>query len=131
MFFIPFGCYVPALPSAKPISPLLKNDSFKIAKCLLSICTNCEPFTLFHELLCNSSLKTRKPQLWLDWPSVAFQPSSTCKIDFDWLGIKMSKDTLGLRPKQCFSLISGLVYIKLSVTAGSGLFFPGWGAFLY
>lgn len=40
--------------------------NLKIAKCFISICINCSPFTLFHELLSHAVIKNCRPRrLWL------------------------------------------------------------------
>jgi len=104
--------------SKKRLSELTKRappseyNNFKLAKILILICNNCEPFSLFHELISSSTTEQRKPY------QPRFFDSSRSKVGrqslpnrvthvanqltFDWLPNLMSKDLTRIKLKEKF-----------------------------
>jgi len=81
--------------------------NFKIARTLISICSNCEPYTLFHELIASSSYTSRfplRPRFYdLSRTRIGRQSFANrvkdvaSRLNFEWLGLKYEEDSL--RPK--------------------------------
>jgi hypothetical protein len=96
---------------SKRASPPELND-FKIAKMLISIVMNQCPFVLYHDLLSHSVLERRKPHnpSFFDTSRSRIGKQSFSnrvniparKINFQWLHIPLSKDTLRLNLKKSF-----------------------------
>ena len=87
------------------------ND-YKIAKLMISIISNVDPFTLFHELLSHAVLERRRPNNphFLDMSRVRIGKQSLAnrlgiisrKIKFKWLNINMSANALRSNLKSSF-----------------------------
>ncbi len=87
-------------------------NNFKIAKLVITIVNNTDPFVLFHELLSHAVIERRSPRKpwFLDMSrsrtgrqSLANRVSPTMrKINFDWLDVDLSKDSLRRMLKMCF-----------------------------
>jgi len=87
--------------------------NLKTAKCFISICTNCSPFTLFHELLSHAVIENRRPRRpwFLDMSrkrigrqSFANRVGNLSKsLQFDWLTDEpLSNDSLRRQLKKTF-----------------------------
>ena len=81
-------------------APPSELNDYKIAKILISIITNADPFTLFHELLSHAVVERRRSHnlSFLDMSRVRIGRQSLAnrvnavsrKINFKWLHIDMS-----------------------------------------
>jgi hypothetical protein len=92
-------------------SPIDLNN-YKIAKLLISVINNVEPFVLFNEFLSHSVLERRKPnnpsfldtsRLRIGRQSIANRVNSVAQqIKFPWLEVPLSVDTLRRKLKMSF-----------------------------
>jgi hypothetical protein len=87
-------------------------NEFKIAKMLIHVCDNAAPFLLFHEIVSHSlfdrrSMKCPKfydtSRLKIGQQAFANRLNKVSrKINFDWNGIELSRDTLRIKLKSSF-----------------------------
>ena len=85
---------------------------YKIEKILYSITTNCSPFALFNEILSHAVLEKRRDKntKFLDMSRTRVGRQSLAnrlnkispRMTFEWLGVKMSKETLRTHLKRSF-----------------------------
>jgi len=90
---------------------------FKIARTLISICSNSEPYALFHELVASSSYTSRlplRPRFYdLSRTRVGRQSfpnrvrDVASKLNFDWLGLRYEEDCLRPKLKNIYFLSIG------------------------
>jgi len=90
----------------------LEYTNFKLARVLISIVNNTDPFFLFHELLSQAVTERRAPlRPWfLDMSRKRIGRQALAnrvtdisrRLNFDWLDVKMSKDALRKNLKHSF-----------------------------
>jgi hypothetical protein len=86
-------------------------NNYKMAKLLISITSNAEPYELFKEILSNSVVNRRKPEnptfldmsrLRIGRQSIANRLVVAQKLHFEWLHVRYSKDSLRKLLKSTF-----------------------------